>query len=324
MNIHRGETVQFSGMLWQINGMKSKITKTKVEPLKNLSTDSRHMKILQPITALGLREVYPGEIRVEKLEDRLQPRVAFPHRHDFFQITVVTQGKGWHEIDFNQHKIPSSQIFLMKPGQVHSWKLSSKTKGFVIEFTSESLPKDLWRNSNFLSEVFQLSDAVSPNNYDFKRFTTICSKLLYEFELQQNHFESCLQSLLSEFLILYSRNSQDRNSASYPDSEVVSRFRLLVETHFKKEHQVTFYAQSLGLTSKALTMRLSRLINKSPRAIIQERFILEAKRMLAYSGMSVAEIGFELGFEDPNYFTRFFKRFTKMNPSNFRAQTTGR
>lgn len=99
----------------------------------------RSSQVLHPIESLGVKKVSRGEIRIEALSQRLIPAVEFPHRHDFYQITFVTSGTGWHEIDFRKYKVSTRQLFFMKPGQVHSWKFAENTKGFVVEFTSDSL-----------------------------------------------------------------------------------------------------------------------------------------------------------------------------------------
>jgi AraC-like DNA-binding protein len=103
---------------------------------------------------------------------------------------------------------------------------------------------------------------------------------------------------------------------------LVSQFQQLVDHYFKQEHSVEFYAQRLGLTGKALTTKLSKAIGKSAGAVIQERCLIEAKRLLAHSDLSIAEIGYQIGYEDPNYFARFFRRKTGHTPGEFRKRAT--
>ncbi|RYZ68648.1 MAG: AraC family transcriptional regulator, partial [Proteobacteria bacterium] len=81
-----------------------------------------------------------------------------------------------------------------------------------------------------------------------------------------------------------------------------------------------FYAQKMKLTAKALTMRVSRGLGKSARAVVQERILLEAKRLLTYSQHSIQVIAERTGFEDANYFTRFFKAHIGTTPSEFRRK----
>lgn len=91
-----------------------------------------------------------------------------------------------------------------------------------------------------------------------------------------------------------------------------------MEKHFQKEHAVEFYASLMGTTTKALTTQISRALAKPAGAVIQERCLVEAKRILAYSSLPISQIAYELGYEDPNYFARFFKRKAGMSPGEFR------
>lgn len=276
-----------------------------------------NLKLLYPIEALGVEHAYPGEIRVEKLSERLKPKVDFPHRHDFYQLTFVTKGKGWHEIDFVRHKINGRQIFFMKPGQVHTWVFAKGAEGFVIEFTRESLPSLSEKSLLLLKQISAIQDAtIFKNENLWKNFATICNLMLHEFTHKSEHFEISLEGLLQSLLVPLLRLSQV--GAQHNTSTLVEKFQRLLEENFQAEQQVSFYARKLNMTPKALTMQIRRSLNKAPRAVIQERILLEAKRLLSYSDMSVAEVGYDLGFDDANYFTRYFTKAAKVSPSKFR------
>lgn len=281
------------------------------------SVAKKNLKILYPIEALGVEKAQAGEIRVETLSDRLKPKVDFPHRHDFYQLTFVTKGKGWHEIDFNKHKINGRQVFFMKPGQVHSWVFEKGADGFVIEFTRESLPSVSVKSLLLLKQIPLIEDAlVFKKENQWKDFETTCELMIKEFSSKSEHFEISLEGLLQSLLVPLLRISEV--SAQHNTSTVVDKFQKMVDEYFQTEHQVGFYAKKMNMTPKALTMQIRRSLKKSARLVIQDRFVLEAKRLLSYSDMSVAEVGYELGFEDANYFTRFFTKAAKISPSNFR------
>ncbi len=281
----------------------------------------KKINILHPIEALGVQRASAGDIRVETLKERLKPKVDFPHRHDFFQLTFVTKGKGWHEIDFKKHKINGRQIFFMKPAQVHSWVFEKGADGFVIEFTRESLPSLSSKSLFLLKQIPQLVDALSfKKETQWKDFQTTCELMLKEFQAKSAQFEVCLEGLLQNLLVQLIRVSEIPSLAQHNTSSIIEKFQALVDVHFQKEHLVGFYAKKMNMTPKALTMQVSRALKKSPKAVIQDRFILEAKRLLSYSDLSVAEVGYELGFDDANYFTRFFTKAAKISPSAFRER----
>jgi AraC-like DNA-binding protein len=245
-------------------------------------------------------------VRVNRLEKRLAPLVPFPHRHDFFHLVIVTAGKGWHEIDFRRYPVQPLQAFFMKPGQVHSWKLAKGTTGYVVEFGSDAT------DSRNLTEI--------PDQIALPRFPTLVKLMLDEYENQAPGFENSLQHYVAILMIELSRHVSERKSASSASDPVLDRFLALVEEQFRREHRVEFYAKLLKTTPKAITMRASRALGRSARAVIQDRCLLEAQRLLAYSDLAIAEIGYELGFEDPNYFSRFFRALAKTSPGNFRAR----
>src|SRR5690606_6951449 len=99
--------------------------------MKNIDGKQK-IKILHSIDSFGILKVSLSSIRIEKLEDRIVPKVPFPHKHDFFQVMILTAGSGWHQIDFKKYKINPAQIFMMKPGHMHSWELSKNVSGYIL------------------------------------------------------------------------------------------------------------------------------------------------------------------------------------------------
>lgn len=276
-----------------------------------------NIKKLHSIDSFGIRKVSLSHIRIERLEERIRPTVPFPHKHDFFQIMLVTKGKGYHQIDFMKHKVAPRQVYLMKPGQMHSWELSKEVQGLIVEFNTQSLNflKDsttLIHNMTFSPDVHEFQD-----QRQFHDLLNLTEMMRTEFLQGKDMQDLCLQGYLTGFLIQLIRSYKDWPGLPKGIS-IIQKFKSLVENHFKNEHAVDFYARTLGLSPQALTMQISRAIGKPPRQIIQERILLEAKRYLVFSDIGIAEIGFELGFDDANYFTRFFRTHEKETPAAFR------
>ncbi len=282
----------------------------------NIKTNVQHS-----IKEFGILEVTMSGIRVEKIPVRVKPAVPFPHKHDFYQIMFITSGSGSHQIDFKKYSIKPHQIYIMKPGQIHSWQLSRNIDGFIIEFNLDSLQIESLGGMGLIGQVPFLPDLLelktSVNQKNIKKIIEVMEE---EFQSKSLFNDLCLRNYLSGLLLQLIRESktilaEDRKHFASPE-----RFRLLVENHYRSEHRVEFYARELKLTPKALTMQVSRTYGRSPRALIQDRCMLEAKRYLAFSSLSIAEIGYELGFEDANYFTRFFRLHEKLTPVQFRKK----
>ena len=133
-----------------------------------------------------------------------------------------------------------------------------------------------------------------------------------------------LRTLLKRLIINLTRiaRRQTKNSDELTNErfDTVRMFNLLIEGHFKTQHEVQFYAQALNKSPKTLANLFSLLKYPSPSKLIQDRIILEAKRYLYYTPKSAKEISFSLGFASPAHFSRFFKQHTGINISLFKKQ----
>jgi AraC family transcriptional activator of pobA len=130
-----------------------------------------------------------------------------------------------------------------------------------------------------------------------------------------------LQMMLKRLLILCTRLYKEKNSilAFKPGSmDIVREFNFLVETHFKTRHTVSEYADMLNKSPKTLSNIFTRLNQKTPLQIIQDRVLLEARRQLGYTEKAVKEIAYETGFDDIQSFSRFFKNKEGVSPKEFR------
>lgn len=277
------------------------------------------LKTLHPMRSFGVVSGITSQVRVTRLENRLNPAVPFPHKHNFFHLVFITKGKGWHEIDFKRHSVKSGAMFFMVPAQVHSWSMSKDTSGIVVEFENLSMFSG--------DESFVLAEALRPS-VDYlvlsgkykEEVHEVYQTMLEEYEGEDKDFEILLRLNLAKLIILFSRFIKNRPMKVSRISKFREEFSELIEKNYKVHHNVEFYAKAMGVATKSLTAKVNRNLGKNVREIIQDRCILESKRLLAYSDLSVSEIALELGFEDPNYFTRFFKLKTKTNPGKFRQK----
>lgn len=143
-----------------------------------------------------------------------------------------------------------------------------------------------------------------------------------EFSTVDDIQEDMLRMLLKRLIIIVTRLAKNQyltqTDLTQDKLDIVRKYNMLVETNYKKEHQVKFYAEKLHRSSKTLSNLFALYNCKSPLTVIQERIVLEAKRLLIYTDKTSKEIAYTLGFEDVAYFSNFFKKHTSLAPTAFR------
>lgn len=153
-----------------------------------------------------------------------------------------------------------------------------------------------------------------------EKFETLWN--MFEIEMQSNDDLQIdmLQMMLKRYLILCTRiyKSQTHFPENIPDSDIVRDYNFLVESHFRTKHTVVEYANLLHKSPKTISNIFSKIGSKTPLQYIQNRKMLESRRLLRYSAMNVQEVAFELGFDDIQSFSRFFKKHEGVSPSVFK------
>ncbi|AMP99344.1 AraC family transcriptional regulator [Pedobacter cryoconitis] len=203
-----------------------------------------------------------------------------------------------------------------KPGQVIAWQYNRNFYCIVDHDKEVSCVGFLFYGST--GNLF-----VRLNEQEQKKITLLFEIFIEEFNTIDNIQREMLQMLLKRLIIIITRlaKSQYITDKKLTDDklDIIRRYNLLVEQHFRLQHQVQFYAELLNRSPKTLANLFAIYNHKSPLAVIQERVVLEAKRLLIYTDKSAKEIAYELGFDDAAYFSNFFKKQVSFSPSDFRA-----
>jgi AraC family transcriptional regulator, transcriptional activator of pobA len=162
---------------------------------------------------------------------------------------------------------------------------------------------------------------INLDEENIKKFEILWGVFLTELKNKDELQTEMLQMLLKRFLILATRIFKEENKITYIEEtkmDVIRNFSFLVEVHYKTKHSVAEYADLMNKPAKSLTNLFANHIEKSPLQIIQDRIFLEAKRILLNSNKSIKETAYELGFEDIQSFSRFFKNKQSVSPKEFR------
>lgn len=151
-------------------------------------------------------------------------------------------------------------------------------------------------------------------------FSSLHQVFIEEIENKDPIQAEMLRMLMARFIIKMTRLFKMNNPNTLIEKasdNLLRQFNVLVESHYKEEHSVSFYADKLFKSPKTLSNSFSKLGN-SPLQIIHARIILEAKRQLLYTNKNTKQIGYEIGFEDASHLSRMFKRVTGISPSEFK------
>ncbi|ETN96582.1 hypothetical protein P278_00080 [Zhouia amylolytica AD3] len=242
------------------------------------------------------------------------------HRHDFFFILAVAKGRGDHQIDFTDYAVEDNCVFILRPGQVHQLHLKKGTKGYLIGFDSRFYaPKNKKKKQVF--SVASFTNLHKLNSKVYEGLNLILDCIFYEYLNKFTMYEEHIKANLDLFFIeLFRENENQKISTSNNNynQEVLENLLKLLEEHIHTSKQVTFYAKRLHLTTFQLNAIIKNSLGKTCSQLINEQIILEAKRNLLATSTQVKEIAYSLGYDDPSYFIRFFKKSTGYPPESFR------
>ncbi|QEC44753.1 AraC family transcriptional regulator [Pseudobacter ginsenosidimutans] len=280
------------------------------------------MPIQKPLPVFSIEDITPPfkkqAFSFLVHNEKQWPGLAYPHKHDFFMLLFFTKARGTHSIDFKEYATHKYQVHFLAPGQAHHWKFQSGTSGIQLMFGPDFLPDT--RQWPFFSwsgnPVLDLSTA---------KFNELLAELsLMEKEYRNaDHFS--IEILAHRLLVLLNMLQRFYESA-HPDlnptpvKKIMMQFTDLVETHYREEPTVEYYAAVLHVTPQHLNNTCKRESGITAGAFIRQRILLEARRLLSFSGMDVKEIAYHLGFSDTSYFSRFVRRYTGLTPLAFRQQ----
>jgi AraC-like DNA-binding protein len=253
-----------------------------------------------------------------------------PHIHSYYQIIWFTHGEGKHAVDFRTYDVRKNSIFFIAKNQVHYFDQNESYQGVLMHFNESFLV----HNDDEVDFFLKYSIFNSPFQQPSCCMDEITAPILENYlkmlkaELQQDNLfgkEELLRALLKSFLIQVQRrkNECEKEKADWrkaPNDRKMqlTKFLNLLDDNFNKGLTITEYANLIHISARTLSDLTSQLVGKSPSQMLQERIILEAQRLLLHSHLNVTQIAYKLGFDDPSYFVKYFKKHSGQSPLEFR------
>lgn len=262
--------------------------------------------------------------RMEDIFNESDGKIEKPHRHSYYAVIWPTKTvKGNHLIDFNTFPIKKNGLFFIRPGQIHQLNSEEKPIGFVILFTSTFLQKSKIDNK-FIEDlkIFNTYLYNEPLIIDDSKAKTLSSfiKSIEQSLKSVNQFrDEVIGSYLKLFLIECTSvcDTEIVKDESDKSKLIIESFKKLVEQNFTKEHKVKYYSDKLVISAGHLNHTIKNELGMTAKEYIQQRIILEAKRLVLYSNQNAKAIAFELGFEDPHHFSKFFRKNSGFTITDF-------
>jgi AraC family transcriptional activator of pobA len=266
-------------------------------------------------------------VHVETIADRsrLHDWRIRPHAHsDLHQLLVITRGGGEMQAETHRMEFRGPALLVVPAGVVHGFSFDQDTDGFVVTL-ADTLLRDLARDELSFRSLFAGADCISRiPDQALQELLDTCPKLRRE--LVWNAPASVPAAIARLMIILVgavraAQKPPDSGSAAgNARAALVARLREKMETHLKEGFSVARYAQALNVTPARLRAACLEIAGKPPGRMLEERLLLEAKRNLTYTNMTVAQVGYFLGFTDPAYFSRFFSKLAGESPAAFRRR----
>ena len=258
----------------------------------------------------------------EEIEHNLMP-----HLHDFYSIFWIESGEATHATEFVEYSLKADTILFVPPGLKHRMYIDPSVGGTYILFNEEFIRYNqknhvplkeyrLFNNPDFKSLI-----NVLPEKRD--KLLNITNLIFDELRTSDDYSQEIVLNLLHLFLLESRRIFDQQNQAGIekqaetPDSTII-QFKLLIENNFQTQKNVSSYAEMMNINPSCLNEMAKRTTGITAGELIRNRIIGETKKLLYSSSMSGKEIAFQLGFDDPAYFSRFFRKYTGLTLKEFR------
>ena len=279
-------------------------------PIRQISEAHNELPSSERFTIRRVEDIMGGNDLAQEL-----------HRHDFFFILALKNGKGHHEIDFTPYKIVDNTVFILRPGQVHRLELKAGCSGYLVEFNTEFYhPTD--KSSSHRLRKASNKNYCLPEPSRFNKLQAILTSIFREYTDREEGFQYLIKASLDIFFIEMVRQSPNpkehaRGYNTYTQ-ERFEDFLALLDQHIAIQKQVSHYTAMMNLSPYQLNEITKTSIGKTASELINEHIILEAKRYLLATTSQIKDIADQLGYEDPSYFIRFFRKHTGYSPEAFR------
>ncbi|NEB82483.1 AraC family transcriptional regulator [Streptomyces sp. SID14478] len=246
------------------------------------------------------------------------------HRIDFHVLLFFREGPVRHMIDFTEYEAGAGDVLWIRPGQVHGFSATDRYVGTALTMQPGFLPRAIVEATGMYR--YDRPPLLHPDEAQLAALEASLEQLQREYldtsTLPLSLHTSVLRHSLTAFMLRVAHvSAQAAADECEPQQDsTFTRFRTAVEQDFTTNHSVSAYADALGYSRRTLVRAVRAATGQTPKAFIDRRVILEAKRLLAHTDLPVGRIGVAVGFGDSANFSKFFQQHTGVTPAGFRAE----
>ena len=264
-------------------------------------------------------------VSVSKLLRKNKEILSSPHRTEFYHVVWCQSGNPTFLVDFSPVKVEPQTILFLNKNTVQIFDSHESFEAKAVLFTDHFFAKTE-ADLKFLRSTILFNDLLGVSQIALDGssavFSTLFALMEGEVENSNDPFQSdILRNHLHSFLLLAERERRKQDFTEIKQSTELNYtilFKELVDARYKQNKQVSYYAAQMSVTEKRLNGATTKILGKTPKVLIDERVMLEAKRLLAHTRESIKEIAYELGFQEPTNFIKYFRKHNGNTPVEFR------
>lgn len=247
------------------------------------------------------------------------------HIVQFYIILFVSNGNGYHTIDFTDYKYKKGTVLVVRKDQIHRFFKSTNVEGHLIIFTEEFIVSHLnkleaLKSLQLFNELLSFPKIeLVANSNEYENFSNLLAQMEWETKFRDEYSVGITRSALHMMITkLFRIKSKNGYSSRTKYMEQFLLFQEMVEENCFKSRKVIYYAQKLGSSTKTLNNIVQLVVKKSAKVFIDEIAIMQIKRLLISTNDNIKEIAYSIGYDDPTNFFKYFKKHTGSSPEVFR------
>ena len=247
------------------------------------------------------------------------------HKVSFYVLLLITQNDCTHNLNFKDYQLKKGTLITLRKNNIHKF-YKSKAKGVLLVFTENFIVN----HSNKLdaSKLFLLfnemlaSPKIQLNEVEYNEIVTLINLIREEYSNVNDIYSPNIVRKFIQILVIKLFRIKSQDNVVFANSKYLSmflEFQTLIEKHCFDYKKVSFYAKKMGFTTKTLNNVTQSIVQKTAKSLINDIVIIQSKRLIINSQDSLTEISYQVGFDEPTNFFKYFIKYAGVSPSQFRA-----